>query len=309
MFYIIQETSKSNQKMKIAFIGLGIMGSRMASNLLKHKVDLTVYNRSLAATTPLVALGAKVAHTTTEAVKEADIVFSMLASPQVVKAVAYGQTGFLSKMKSKALWIDCSTISPAFALASAQEASKHEVVFVEAPVAGTKSHAENAELVFLVGGGTTAIAQATPYMEMMGKKVVHIGAISKASALKILINYLLAQGMLAFAEALVVGEKQGLDRRFLLEFLPNLPVAAPFLKSKANKLMQHDAEVQFPLELMYKDITLFADTAEANNITNLSTDVSKNLYQTAIKQGLGREDFSAVYNSLLQRFLPMHPQE
>ncbi len=289
--------------MKITFIGLGIMGSRMAKNLLKNKVEITVYNRTLSVGEALVPLGAKVASTAIEAVKEADLVFTMLSAPNAVEAVAFGPQGFLSGMKPNTLWVDCSTVSPAFSVRSAEEAQKYQVNFIDAPVAGTKPHAENAELVFFCGGEAALVDQAKPYMEMMGKKVVNLGATSKGSSLKILINYILAQGMLAFAEAAVVGEKIGLDRHFLLDFLPNLPVSAPFLKSKAEKLAKDDQDVQFPLELMHKDVGLFARTAKDHGITHLSADASQDLYQKAIDAGLGRDDFSAIYNALLNRFL------
>lgn len=287
--------------MKIAFIGLGIMGSRMASNLLKHGVDLTVYNRSPQATQPFATKGAQVANTSQEAVQEADVVFTMLASPHVVKTLGYGNQGFLQNMQSNAIWVDCSTVSPAFSVDAAQEAAKHGITFLEAPVAGTKPHAESAELVFFVGGELTPLEKVTPYIDMMGKKVVHVGEVGKAASLKILINYLLAQGMLAFAEAAIVGEKLGLERSFLLEFLPNLPVVAPFLKAKSDNIKHNKNDVQFPLELMHKDLTLFGDTASSQGITGLSTDMSKSLYQEAVDKGLGREDFSAIYQSLLDK--------
>lgn len=289
--------------MKVAFIGLGIMGSRMANNLLKHQVDLIVYNRSTQATQILAAQGAQVASTPRQAVQEADIVFTMLATPNVVKNLAYGDQGFLQNMQSNAIWVDCSTVSPTASITSFQEAAKYGVIFLEAPVAGTKPHAENAELVFFVGGESTSLEKVTPYINMMGKKIAYIGEVGKASSLKILINYLLAQGMLAFAEAAIVGEKLGLERSFLLDFLPNLPVAAPFLKAKVDNIKHNNKDVQFPLELMHKDLTLFGDTASAHGILGLSTDMSKNLYQEALGKGLGREDFSAIYQSLLDKLM------
>ena len=161
--------------MKITFIGLGIMGSRMAKNLLKNNVELTVFNRTLSVAEELKPLGAKVASTVAEAVQDADIVFTMLAAPSAVEAVAWGAEGFLPNMKTNALWVDSSTVSPAFSLRSAEEAHKHQVRFIDAPVAGTKPHAENAELVFFCGGEAALVDLAKPYMEMMGKKVVNLG--------------------------------------------------------------------------------------------------------------------------------------
>ena len=136
--------------MNVTFLGLGIMGSRMAANLLKNGVSLTIYNRSIDKTKELEANGAAVAASPAEAVKEADVVFSMLSKPEVVAEVAGGEAGFLTTMKPNALWVDCTTVNPSFSLEARQMAQDHQVRFLEAPIAGTKPHAANAELVFFV---------------------------------------------------------------------------------------------------------------------------------------------------------------
>ena len=124
--------------MKITFIGLGIMGSRMAANLLKNGVDVTVYNRSKEPVNILLEKGAKTAATANEAAKNADIVFSMLSTPEVVDYVFLSEDGVLSAMKKNAIWVDCSTVNPSFSIKSKEAADNFGIRFIDAPVAGTK---------------------------------------------------------------------------------------------------------------------------------------------------------------------------
>ena len=131
--------------MKIAFIGLGIMGRRMAANLLKNEVEVHVYNRTESVAKELEQLGARSYSSPNEAVAEADIVFSMLSTPEVVESLFTGKEGILASMKDNALWADCSTVNPSFSLKAAEWAKNTGKRFIDAPVAGTKPHAENAD--------------------------------------------------------------------------------------------------------------------------------------------------------------------
>lgn len=284
---------------KITFIGLGIMGSRMAKNLLKKEdVRLTVANRSPEPVQALIEAGATGAHSYAEAVKDADIVFTMLSKPEVVQAVAFGEDGFLRHMHPNALWVDCSTVNPSFTLESAKQASAIAIRFLGAPVAGTKPHAENAQLTFFVGGEKTDVEEAQPYMEAMGQKVLHIGGSEKGAAFKMLVNGLLAQSMLMFSETVLMGEKMGLDRDFLLNTLPGLVVSAPFTKFKAEMIRSGDYDVQFPLELMQKDMHLLTQTAYEKEQPLFLANLTKEVYAAAVKNGLGRLDFAAIHQYL-----------
>ena len=196
--------------------------------LPKQAQTLTVYNRSINQAQALEPLGANIAHSPAEAVQNADVVFSMLSTPEVVQQIAFGEEGILGQMKEGALWVDCTTVNPSFSRTELAEATTHGLRFLEAPVAGTKPHAENAELVFFVGGEEAELEQVRGMMEKMGRKIVHVGKAGMGSSLKMLINGMLAQSMLMFSESVVLGEKLGLDREFLLDFLPNLVVSAPF---------------------------------------------------------------------------------
>lgn len=284
--------------MNVTFIGLGIMGQRMAQNLLKGDVSLTVYNRSPEPAQALQEQGARMATSAAEAVREADVVFTMLASPEVVEKVALGAEGFLSAMRKNALWVDCSTVNPSFSIAASQAAAEHQVRFLDAPVAGTKPQAEQAELVFFVGGEQERLTEIEPLLDLMGKKVIHLRETGKGASFKMLVNALLAQSMILFSETVLLGEKMGLSRDFLLDTLPSLAVSAPFTKAKAEMIRNNDYEVQFPLELMYKDLHLAALTAYEHHQPLYLANLAKEFYAGATQNGLGREDFAAVHQFL-----------
>ena len=287
--------------MNVTFIGLGIMGSRMAKNLLKNEVKLTVFNRSDDPVKELKGLGAIGATSYKRAVKGADVVFTMLSTPEVVKQIVIGEDGFISEMKENSIWVDCSTVNPSFSLKANDIAEENKVRFIDAPVAGTKPTAEKAELVFFTGGSKGNLEEIEPLLKFMGDKVIHVGGTGKGSSFKMLVNSLLAQSMLIFSETLLFGEKMGFSKDFLLNTLPNLVVSAPFTKAKAEMIRADNFEVQFPLEWMHKDLHLVALTAYENNQPLYLANLAKELYGNAKKSGLGREDFSAVYKFLSQK--------
>ncbi len=286
--------------MNVTFIGLGIMGSRMARNLLNNNVKLTVYNRSDEPARILEQQGALRASSASEAVRGADVVFTMLSSPEAVAAVMTGTQGALADMPKNALWVDCSTVNPSFSRMMREAAAQQRTRFIDAPVAGTKPQAEQAELVFFTGGTASDLAEAEPLLNIMGQKVMHLGEVGMGTSFKMLVNALLAQSMVLFSETLLLGEKMGLDRNFLLDTLPNLAVSAPFTKAKAEMIRNNDYEVQFPLALMYKDLHLAALTAYEHQQPLYLANLAKELYGRAVQNGMGRQDFAAVHQELMK---------
>jgi 3-hydroxyisobutyrate dehydrogenase-like beta-hydroxyacid dehydrogenase len=284
--------------MKVAFIGLGIMGSRMAANLLKHGVDLTVYNRTRESALPLKEKGANVAASAAEAVQDADVVFSMLSTPQVVADIFWGEGAALQSMKKGAWWLDSTTVNPSFSLESKAEAEKAGVRFLDAPVSGSKPQAENAELLFLVGSTEEEARELDGFFNMMGKKTFYMGSAGQGASFKMIINMMMAQEMALFSEAVLLGEKMGISRDFLLETLPNLVVTPPFVKNKIHAISTGNFEVMFPLEWMHKDLHLAAVSAYENNRPLYLANVAKELFEGAKAQGMGRLDFSAIFEYL-----------
>ena len=270
----------------------------MAKNLFKNNVTLTVFNRSNNPMQKLEKLGASVARSYREAVQDADIVFTMLSSPEVVEEVVLSETGFITEMKDNAIWVDCSTVNPSFSAKESKIAKKHKIRFIDAPVSGTKPNAESGELVFFVGGEKDDLLEIEPFLNFMGNKIIHVGETGKGTSFKMLVNSLLAQSMLIFSETILLGEKLGLSKDFLLDTLPNLVVSAPFTKAKAEMIRADNYEVQFPLEWMHKDLHLVALTAYENNQPLCLANLAKELYANAKQSGLGREDFAAIYKFL-----------
>ena len=284
--------------MKVAFIGLGIMGSRMAANLLKNGVELTVFNRTAEPALQLKELGAKVAGSAAEAVHEADVVFSMLSTPQVVAEVFWGEGNVLKSMKKGAWWLDCTTVNPSFSLQSKAEAEGVGVKFLDAPVSGSKPQAQNAELIFLAGSTEEEARELDGFFKMMGKKTFYMGEAGKGASFKMIINMMMAQSMALFSEAVLLGDKMGISRDFLLDTLPNLIVTPPFIKNKVTNIAKGEYEVQFPLEWMHKDLHLAAVSAYENNQPLYLANVAKEMFEGAKANGMGRLDFSAFFKYL-----------
>ena len=285
--------------MNVTFIGLGIMGSRMARNLLKHEgITLTVFNRSPDAMASLEDAGARAAESARDAVAGAEVVFTMLSDPEVVDNVAFGDEGFVDAMDDGALWINCSTVNPSYTRECAERTRARGRRFLDAPVAGTRMPAEAGELTFLLGGESADVDQARPLLDHMGQKILHVGPAGQGSAFKMLVNAMLAQSMLVYSETALLGEKLGFSRDFLMDTLPNLPVTAPFLKGKAELIRDGDYEAQFPLELMLKDLQLLDMTAYEQQQPLFLAGLAKSVYGQANSAGHGRDDFAAVFDYL-----------
>ncbi len=284
--------------MKITFLGLGIMGSRMAANLLKSGVNLTVWNRTPAAVNTPELTRAKSMVNLQDSVRDADVVYSMLSTPEVVRECFFGEDGAMKAMKANALWVDCTTVNPSFTRTVAEEAQKMNIQFFDAPVAGSKPQAEAAQLAFFVGANDAKILPIKPHLEAMGAKVVPFGKVGLGSAYKMLVNVMLAQSMVIFSESVLLGEALGLDRNFLLDMIPSLPVIAPFTKFKKEAMRNDDYPVNFPLEWMHKDLHLATLTAYEADQPLYLANLTKEIYAGAKRDGMGRLDFSAVHRYL-----------
>ena len=282
--------------MKVGFIGLGIMGSRMAMNLLNAGVDLTVHNRTKEKAADLLDNGAKWADSMAD-FSEHDVIFTMLAHPEAVTSTAVGADGFLNHLKPGKIWVDCSTVNPSFTQQMAAEARARNIRFVDAPVAGTKPQAQNGELIFICGGNADDIETCTPFFEAMGSRVAHVGENSKGTSLKVVVNLMLAQSMAAFAEAITLGESLGISQDVLFNTLMGGPVVAPFVASKREMMAnnQYD-DPQFPLRWMQKDVQMAAVSAYETGTAMPIANATKEIFQMAIQAGYGDKDFSAIYS-------------
>ncbi len=282
----------------IGFIGLGIMGSRMAANLQKEGYQLYVYNRTKEKASSLIKDDAIWCSTPKELGEHSDIVITMLSTPEVVKEIAEGENGLLLGMKENNLWVNCSTVNPSFTIEMADLSRKYHTRYLDAPVAGTKGPAEKGELLFLVGGNKRDIEEANPLFEIMGKKTLHLGDVGKGAAMKMLINQLLGQSMVAFAEAMVMGEAMGLQKETLFTVLLNTPVMAPVMTAIRPKLENGNYEPNFPLQWIQKDLHLSSISAYESGVATPNLNATKEIFAQAKQHGFGDLDFTAVYEFL-----------
>jgi len=287
--------------MKIGFIGLGIMGSRMAANLQKRGHSLIVHNRTREKAKPLVANGAQWADSPAQLAAEVEIIFTMLAHPDAVKEAALGEYGFLPHFAPGQLWIDSSTVNPTFSRAMSAAAQARRVRFVDAPVTGSKDVAAAGKLIFWVGGESADLEACRTLLECMGARIVHAGGQGMGASLKMVMNQLLGTFMAAFAEGVVLGQSLGLSHEVLFEALLSGPVAAPFLAAKRERIESGNYEgADFSLQWLQKDLHLVSVSAYESGVAMPLTNIAKEIYRLAIRDGNGDKDFSAICGYLAQ---------
>jgi 3-hydroxyisobutyrate dehydrogenase-like beta-hydroxyacid dehydrogenase len=289
--------------MKIGFIGLGIMGSRMAANLQKAGHSLVVYNRTRGKAADLLTGGAAWADSPAALAKQVEIIFTMLAHPEAVKDAALGQDGFLPSLAPGGLWVDCSTVNPSFSMEMAAQAQARGIRFLDAPVTGSKGPAALGKLIFWVGGDPAVLEACRPLFQSMGSRIVHGGKQGTGAAFKMVMNQMLGTTMAVFAEGLVLGQSLGLPLRTLLEAILGGPVAAPFMEAKRKRIENGNFEdADFSLRWLQKDLHLASVSAYETGVAMPLTNVAKEMYRFAIREGDSDKDFSAIYHYLAQDY-------
>jgi 3-hydroxyisobutyrate dehydrogenase/glyoxylate/succinic semialdehyde reductase len=289
--------------MKVGFIGLGIMGTGMVTNLLQDGHELIVTNRTAAKAEPLVDQGATFLSTPAEvAAAKPDLLITMLAHPEAVEAVAFGPDGFLDALPPESLWLDSTTSNPSFVRRMAAEAAQRDIRFLDAPVLGTKPQAAGGELFFMIGGDAADIDAARPALESMGNRIEHVGPLGMGISLKLVFNNFLATSFGAFAEGMVLGLGLGIPEGRLLDLLTSSPITPPAITRKRGMMEAGDySDTQFPLALMQKDLHMVATAAYDVGAAMPSSNAAKEVFQLAVRAGWGNDDFSAVYQFLKDR--------
>src|SRR5438105_5292502 len=286
--------------MKIGFIGLGIMGSRMAANLQKHGYSLVVFNRTRAKAEPLLGPCGTFADSPAKLAGQVEVLFTMLAHPDAVEQAALDADGFFNHLRPNAFWVDCSSVNPSFSKKMAAAAAARQIRFVDAPVTGSAPVAADAKLVFWVGAEGADLERIRPLLLCMGNKIVHAGGHGTGTSIKMVINLLLGTGMAAFAEAMTLGEGLGISRKMLFDSLLGMPAVAPFLASKREKIESGNYEAEFPLRWMQKDMHLASVSGYEAGVAMPLTNVAKEMYRLAMRDGHATQDFSAIYDYLTE---------
>lgn len=286
---------------RIAFIGLGHMGSPMALNLIKAGHTLAVFDLVPAAVRLAADAGAEAVATASDAVKDADIVISMLPASQHVEALYLGDAGLLEHIAGNALIIECSTIAPDSARRVAQAAREKGLRMLDAPVSGGTAGAAAGTLTFIVGGDATDLEQARPYLEIMGKNVFHAGEAGAGQVAKICNNMLLGILMAGTSEALALGVANGLDPTVLSSIIAKssgrnwaTELYNPWPGVMPDVPASRDYADGFGVDLMLKDLGLAAESALSTKATVPLGELARNLYAIHSSQGNGKLDFSSI---------------
>lgn len=285
-------------KLKVGFLGLGIMGSGMARRLLANGFPVAVYNRDTKKAEGFAEAGARIANSPRDAASDADVAICMVADDAASRAMWFGDNGALSAIKRGAICIDSSTISVDWAreLAAAVEARKCE--FLDTPVTGSKIHAASGELNFLVGGSPATLEKARPVLQAMSKSITHIGPVGSGAMIKLINNFVCGVHIIAIAEALTMIERSGLDRARALEVLINGAPGSPIVKTVSARMTAADYTPNFLLRLMTKDLNYSLQEAKKLSLHLNTAAAAHETFQKAIAAGLGEKDISAAIELL-----------
>jgi 3-hydroxyisobutyrate dehydrogenase len=280
---------------KIAFLGLGAMGWRMAPHLIKADHDVTVWNRSPAAVAAAVARGARSAATPREAAEGAEFVFSMLTDDDASKAVwMTADTGALAGLGRGATAIEASTVSPEWLRSLAAAVEEHGASLLDAPVVGSLPQAEAAQLVLLGGGAQEIFLKAKPVLGCIASVVHHVGPRGQGSTMKLAANALLAIQVAAVAETLAALDKSGIAPKRALEIVSGLPVMSPAGNGFAGLMVAGDFAPRFTAALIAKDLR-YAVAEAAENATRVPVlQAARDIFDELCAKGFGGENISAA---------------
>jgi len=278
----------------IGFIGLGIMGTPMAMNLIKAGFKLTVWNRTSDKCNALTEMGAVKAVSPRQVVELSDITIAMLADPRAVEAVCLGDDGVVAGIKPGKGYVDMSTVSPETSQALAVAVRNAGGLFLEAPVSGSKKPAEDGTLVILAAGDRELFDQAQPALAAMGKRILFLGEVGQGARMKLVANMVMGGMMAMLCEGLALGTKAGLEPADILDVLDSGAMANPMFKLKGPQITQRSFPTAFPLKHAQKDLRLALNLGNQLGQALHTTASANELYKTALGMGLGDSDFAAV---------------
>jgi 3-hydroxyisobutyrate dehydrogenase-like beta-hydroxyacid dehydrogenase len=280
--------------MRVAFLGLGIMGRSMASNLVKAGHELTVWNRS----SDKDVEGARSTASPAEAAAGAEVIWMCVSDTQAVESLLFGPQGVEQSLTQGMVLVDSSTISPSATRKFAERVRPKGVDYVDAPMTGSKAAAESGTLIFMVGGEETAIEKLKPLFAAMGKLFFRMGDTGKGQAAKLAMNLQIALIYEGFAEALTLATKLGVNAETLLPVVQASMVHSGVVEYKAPFVLKRDFTPNFPLRLMHKDIHLALEAAKEVRAKLPGLETVEEIYEMATEDGHGNLDYAATLTLL-----------
>jgi 3-hydroxyisobutyrate dehydrogenase len=289
------------QSTKIAFLGLGLMGSGMAARLLAAGYPLTVWNRTRERAGPVAELGATVADSPARAAEGAEIIFSMLADDAACRAAWLGEDGALESAGAGAVLVESSTVTVGWVEELAKLAEARGLALVDAPVTGSKAQAAGGQLLFLAGGSAEAVERIAPALRSMGRDVIHLGATGSGARMKLINNFLCGVQIASLAEAMAMIERSGLEPAKAVGVLTQGAPGSPLVNAISARMMQRQYEPNFYLQLMAKDLQYATIEAAEQGIDAMTGTAALRVFEHAIAAGLGEQDIAAVVEPFRSR--------
>jgi 3-hydroxyisobutyrate dehydrogenase-like beta-hydroxyacid dehydrogenase len=285
---------------RVAFIGLGIMGSRMAANVARAGFELTVWNRTAATAERFCAEheGVRLAATPAEASADAEIVITMVVDGSQVEHVLLGEDGAATAAADGTLFVDCSTIGPEATLSIGAQLADRHLHLIDAPVTGSSPRAEDGTLTIMAGGSDGDFERAQPVLEAMGKLIVHAGPLGHGQIVKLLNNAVAAANTVVVGQALVVASRSGIDLDALTTVIAAGSGGSAMLELKAPAMREHDYTTLFKLEHMLKDVRLCLDHGQNVGAPFQTAALTREILTAAMGRGLGDADFAALIEVL-----------
>jgi 3-hydroxyisobutyrate dehydrogenase-like beta-hydroxyacid dehydrogenase len=280
--------------MRVAFLGLGIMGQAMATNLVKAGHEVTVWNR----TPGKMVEGAGIAPTPAAAAQGAEVVWLCVSDTAAVEKILFGPEGVEPSLTEGAIIADSSTISPSATVKFAERLRTKGVAYVDAPMTGSKIGAANGTLIFMVGGEQATLERLNPLFAAMGKKIFRMGDTGKGQATKLAMNLQIALIFEGFAEALTLATKLGVDPKQLVSLIEATMVRSGVVEYKAPFVLQRDFTPNFPLRLMHKDILLTLAAAKEARVKLPALETVEEIYDLATEEGHSDLDYAATLTLL-----------
>jgi 3-hydroxyisobutyrate dehydrogenase-like beta-hydroxyacid dehydrogenase len=282
----------------IGFIGLGAMGSRIATRLIVGGGQVYGTNRTAAKAQPLIDRGMSWMDTPREVAAAADISFSMVADDQALTAIAEGPDGILAGLGPGKVHVDMSTVSPQASRVLATRVSQLGAQMLDAPVSGSIPQAEAGTLAIMVGGDPEAFATVEPLLRELGQAVTHVGPNGQGLLVKLAINISLAVQTLAFSEGLLLAERGGVDPDIAAKVMSESPIGSPMLKARVPLLLHLPERAWFDIQLMQKDIRLAREAASEVGTSTPSAAVADEVLSTARELGYAHRDVAALHEVL-----------
>jgi len=284
---------------KLGFLGLGLMGYPMARNLIRAGHEVALWSNKLEKAHRLAGeAGGRAMISPKEVANASDCVFLCVGDSEMATDVILGANGVIEGARAGSVVADASTISPKRSREIGKALKAKGVDFLDAPCTGSTPGAEGGTLTFMVGGDPAVYERVKPFLETMGKRIYYCGAAGLGLQAKLTQNLILCNIMAAFSEGMVLAAKGGVDAKLMLDILDNSAAKSGLISYKAPFILRRDFRANFSTKWMHKDIGLMLESGKELGVPLLLTGLTQQLFQTAISEGHGDEDFCSTIKVL-----------